>query len=100
MGGRGQEGLKKPGWRKERNWRRMLPNVPSVPIYFQEDKHKWQLVKRDIGLIISNVKANVLALVNIVVALSTYSQAKYYQRWSLKAGPVPPAKTVPLDRKS
>src|SRR4029434_159871 len=27
----------------------------SLPIYFQEDKHKWQLVKRDIGLMISNV---------------------------------------------
>src|SRR4029434_1203392 len=36
-----------------------------------------------------NYSANVVALVNIVVALSTYSQAKYYQRWSLKAGPVP-----------
>ena len=34
----------------------MLPNVPSLPIYFQEDKHKWQLVTvRDIGLMISNV---------------------------------------------
>ena len=61
---------------------------------FQEDK-QWQLVKRDIGLMISNVTIR-LALVNIVVALSTYSQAKYYQRWSLKAGPVPPAKTVPF----
>lgn len=50
-----EEGLKKRGWKKERHWRRMLPNVPSLPIYFQEDKHKWQLVKRDIGLMISNV---------------------------------------------
>src|SRR4029434_2133922 len=33
----------------------MLPNVPRLPIYFQEDKHKLQLVKRDIGLMISNV---------------------------------------------
>src|SRR4029434_3397992 len=50
-----EEGLKNPGLKKERHWRRMLPNVPSLPIYFQEDKHKWQLVKRDIGLLISNV---------------------------------------------
>ena len=52
MGGRGAE---KARLKKKRHWRRMLPNVPSLPIYFQEDKHKWQLVKRDIGLMISNV---------------------------------------------
>src|SRR4029434_10861550 len=45
MGGRGAEKARL----------RMLPNVPSLPIYFQEDKHKLQLVKRDIGLMISNV---------------------------------------------
>src|SRR4029434_10211351 len=48
---------------------------------------------RNIGL---SVHWAVPALVIIVEALSTYSQAKYYQRWSLKAGPVPPAKTVPF----
>jgi len=32
-----EEEAEKPCRKKERLWRRMLPNVPSLPIYFQED---------------------------------------------------------------
>jgi len=49
------DGRKRPGGAEKARLKKRKPNVPNLPIYFQEDKHKWQLVKREIGLMISNV---------------------------------------------
>ena len=66
----------KPGLKKERHWRRMLPNVSSLLIYFQEDKHKWQLVLRDIGLMIS--------ISNLIILLISLQRCQPIRKQNIK----------------
>src|SRR4029434_6989855 len=55
------DGRKRPGGaekarlKKRKALEEDAAKLPSSPIYFQEDNHMWQLVKKDIGLMISNV---------------------------------------------